>query len=143
VNHVTHQRQRISLVVGLAVLGTALAAAAGIALWRCDATASCRRAIAFSAVVSGGGALAAWAVSRWPSRHPGKAVATSLAAVALRIFVPLAALAWLRTGGRDIHAAGGDRLLLGFYLTLLATDILLNIMEAAGSARRHGREAEN
>jgi hypothetical protein len=111
-------------VVLLGILGVAVL----ITLSTGDGTPSLYRAVAFTATVCGAAALTGWLVSRWPCRSPATAVAASLAAVLVRLAVPLAALAWLQTGGVNLRAAGADRLLAVFYLALLASDIVLNIM---------------
>jgi len=48
--------------------------------------------------------------------------------MALRIFLPLAAMGWLQAGGSGLREAGAGKFLLIFYLAVLATDILLHIM---------------
>jgi hypothetical protein len=105
-----------------------LSAATLFALALGDGTSSFRRAVAITAVVCGAGSGVGWMISRLPCRNPATAVAASLAAVFLRLAIPLAALAWLQTEGHALREAGADRLLAGFYLLLLATDIVLNIM---------------
>jgi drug/metabolite transporter superfamily protein YnfA len=117
-------------VAGVVVLLITLTAAILFALATGDGTPSFRRAVAFTAAVCGVGAVGGWVISRWPHRNPANAVAGSLAAVFLRLAVPLSTLAWLQTGGQAFRAAGGDRLVATFYLLLLATDIVLNIMMA-------------
>jgi hypothetical protein len=112
---------------GAVVLLGVLTAVVTVALAAGDGSPSFHRAVAFTAAVCGGAALAGWFVSRWPCRSPATAVAASLAAVLVRLAAPLAALAWLQSGGEALRAAGADRLLVSFYLALLATDIVLNI----------------
>lgn len=123
-------------LIGAVVLLAMLSAATLFTLALGDGTSSFRRAVAFTAVVCGAGSGVGWMISRLPCRNPATAVAASLAAVFLRLAIPLAALAWLQTEGHALREAGADRLLAGFYLLLLATDIVLNIMwskKTAGS----------
>lgn len=89
-----------------------------------------QEAVTFAAGVSLVAAAAGWLVARLGPRDPALAVASNLAAVTLRIVPPLVALGWLNSGGKDLLAAGAGGLLVAFYLTLLATDIVLNIMMA-------------
>jgi hypothetical protein len=75
-------------------------------------------------------------------RH-GLAVAAGLGGIALRLAPPLVMLAWLRGGGGAIAPAGIDRILLGLYLLLLATDIVLTIMGRPGSVAGRGGSRAN
>ena len=125
-------------VLGGAALTAVLAAAAGLA-WAAGADP---RAIAFAAAVCLVGAVGAWLLARWPTATPSMGVAKGLGAVSLRIFLPLAALGWLQAGGGELRAAGADRLLLIFYLSLLATDILLHIMGGRNQRRDRGKNPE-
>jgi len=95
------------------------------------------RSVALAAAVCLPGSLAGWIVPRLAGTGPALAVAGSLAAIALRIFPPLAALAWLSAGGADSTGPEYRPLLVVFYLVLLATDILLNIM--LGHAQHSGK----
>lgn len=111
---------------GVVLLGI-LSVAVLVAIAAGDGTPSRHRAVAFTAMICGAAALTGWIVSRWPCRSPATAVAASLAAVLVRLALPLATLAWLQTGGQALRAAGAEQLLAGFYLALLASDIVLNI----------------
>jgi hypothetical protein len=113
--------------VGAGVLLGVLLSVVLVALAAGDGSPLFHRTVAFTAAVSGAAALAGWIVSRWPCRSPATAVAAGLAAILVRLAAPLAALAWLQSGGETLRAAGADRLLVSFYLALLATDIVLNI----------------
>lgn len=112
---------------GTAVLATVLAGAAGLALVSVGEKPRGREAIAFAAAICLAGGVGGWVVARWPTRKPALRVSQGLAAVALRIFLPLAALGWLQTGGGGLREAGAGEFVLIFYLALLATDILLHI----------------
>lgn len=91
--------------------------------------------------------LGGWIVTRLGAADPALAVSRSLGGMALRLVLPLALLAWLSVGPmaspeaarfRDVGAGG---LLVVFYLSLLATDILLHIMwgpRAPGKRRPSG-----
>lgn len=115
-------------VVGAAVLAGVLAVASGLAIAGGGQHPRSGEAVAFAAMICLVGALGGWTTARWPTANPAIGVAKGLGAVALRIFLPLAALGWLQSGGGELREAGADRLLLFFYLALLATDILLHIM---------------
>jgi hypothetical protein len=115
-------------ILGAVILAVVLAGAAGLALATADATPRVVEAIAFAAGVCLFGSVGGWFIARWPTRNPALAVAQGLGAVALRIFLPLAALGWLQTGGNGLSEAGAGRFVLFFYLALLATDIFLHIM---------------
>ncbi len=115
-------------LVGTAILATVLLGATGAAIATAGDTPRAAEAIAFAATICLVGGIGGWVVARWPSRNPALGVAKGLAAVTLRIFLPLMALGWLQTGGTGLRAAGADRYVLIFYLALLATDILLHIM---------------
>lgn len=119
-----------SAVIGAIVLLAVLAGAVLVALAAGDGTPSSRRAVAFAAAVCGGGAVGGWLISRWPHRQPAIVVAAGLAAVFFRLAAPLVALAWLQTDGQALQAAGAERMVASFYLALLATDIVLNILWA-------------
>jgi hypothetical protein len=127
--------------IGAVVLLGVLTAMVLVALAAGDGSPSFHRAVAFTAAVCGGAALAGWIVSRWPCRSPATAVAAGLAAILVRVTAPLAALAWLQSGGETLRAAGADRLLVSFYLALLATDVVLNIAcrEKRGGSRHATR----
>lgn len=113
-------------IVLLAVLAATTAAAVAMG----DGTPSRRRTVAFIATACGGGSLAGWMASRWPYRNPALAVAGGLAGVFLRVVPPLATLAWMQAAEDGLRDAGGARLLLGMYTSLLVTDILLNVLWA-------------
>jgi len=105
-----------------------LAGTAGLALLSGGGKPRVGEAIAFAAAICLAGGVGGWVVARWPTRNPALGVSKGLAAVTLRIFLPLAALGWLQAGGGGLREAGADQFLLIFYLALLATDILLHIM---------------
>ncbi len=135
--------RRRAAVIGTFVILAVLVIAVIIALAAGEGTPSSRRAVAFTAVVCGGGAVAGWLISWWPCRTPATKVAAGLGAMVSRITAPLVALAWLQTGGRALHASGADRLLVGFYLTLLATDVVLNVLWAEKRAASRGATLPN
>ena len=135
-------------------------AAALVAVWAAGVTTAlvlappdpADRAAALA--VAGGclsGAVGGWllarlgdrlAVSPSSGRH-GLAVAAGLGGIALRLTPPLVMLAWLRGGGPGGPQAGVERMLLGLYLALLATDILLTIIGRSGSAAGRGKSGAN
>lgn len=128
---------------GAIMLAGVAAGVAVIALACGDGSPSWRRAVAFSGGLCLASSLTGWAVARWPYRSPATAVAGGLAATAVRLFGPLAGLAWLHGAGHAWREAGADRLLLAFYLSLLATDIAVNIISAERSSRTGGGNAAN
>jgi hypothetical protein len=92
------------------------------------------RAVAVVAGVCGVSSLGGWIVARLGAEGPALAVSGSLGGIALRLLLPLLLLGWLSVDPTTAPAAGKLReagaggLLVVFYLTLLATDILLHIM---------------
>lgn len=121
-------------LAGAATLVAVLAVATGVALAAEDWHPDRLRAIGFAAATCLVGGLGGWLAGRSGGPEPARAVAAGLAAVAVRIFPPLAALAWLQSAAgarlREQHAGGW---LLVFYLALLATDILLHIIGSRGA----------
>ena len=118
-----------------AVLGTAVAVALALGAGR----PRWPEAVAFAAGVSVVGGLGGWLAARLPPANPALAVAAALGSTALRTLPALAGLAWLAGRGAPLREAGADGLLVGFYLLLLATAILLHIMVAPGAGARRTR----
>lgn len=93
-----------------------------------------RRAVALVAAVSGVSSLGGWFVARLGAGGPALAVSGSLGGTALRLALPLLLLGWLSVDpakapeAENLRSAGAGGLLVVFYLTLLATDILLHMM---------------
>jgi len=87
------------------------------------------QAVGVAAAVTGIATLGGWIVGRRRTPSPGGGVASALGGTALRIFIPLAALGWLSTGDPLSAGSWGPALLVIFYLPLLATTIVLTIME--------------
>ncbi len=104
------------------------------------------RALALVAAVCSVASLGGWFVGRLGAADPALAVSRSLAAIVLRLLLPLALLGWLSAPpGRWLEAdrmrdAGAGGLLVAFYLSLLATDILLHIMWGPKGPRRPPRK---
>ena len=98
------------------------------------------RAIGFAAGVCAAGAFAAWFAALLPVTSAAGRVAAPLAAVSLRIFPALVALGWLQARGASLRAAGADRFLVGFYLAMLAAEVIRAIMEGRGGARSRGND---
>jgi hypothetical protein len=132
-----------SNIVSTGVGAGVLAAGAALAIAGGGEKPGWGGAVAFAAGVSLIGSVGGWLLARWPTANPASGVAKALGAVTLRMFLPLAALAWLQTEGRELRAAGADRLLLIFYLALLATDILLHIMGGRNPRGIGGKNAAN
>lgn len=117
-------------LLGVATLVVALAAAAGIALACGTGDPRWPRAVAFATFITAVGSLGGWLAARVTPANPAMAVACGLGATVLRTIPPLAGLAWLAGRGAHLREAGAGGLLVGFYLALLATAILLHIMVA-------------
>jgi hypothetical protein len=121
----SHERR--VMLVGMAVLLAVLAVASAGCLAVLGSDANHARAVAFAAVVAGGGAVTGWVVARQGRGGPAAvAVAGGLAATLARMLPLLVALAWIV--GRDQASwegvAGG--LLVAFHLVLLVADMTLN-----------------
>jgi hypothetical protein len=119
------------MLKGLVIPTAVVVVAAAVALAIGPANVDRTRAIGFAAGVCFAGAFAAWFVTLWPVTSPAGRVAAPLAAVSLRIFPALVALGWLQARGTDLRAAGADRFLVGFYLAMLAAEVIRAIMEGS------------
>lgn len=136
---------------GTAVLVAVWAAGLTTALGLGPADPRYRAVAVTAAAVCLGGAVGAWLLARLGDRlaaHPsagrsGLAVAAGLGGIAVRLAPPLVMLAWLRGDGAARPPDAGDRVLLGLYLSLLATDILLTIIGRPGSAVDRGENRVN
>lgn len=115
-------------LLGAIVLAAVLAAAAAVALAFGAGRPRWTEAVAFAAAVTAAGSLGGWLAARLPAANAALAVASGLGSIALRIMPPLAGLVWLAERGAPLREAGAGGLLVGFYLLLLATAILLHIM---------------
>lgn len=134
-------RRPAARLVSLASPAVILAGAAA-AWFLGPATAGHRHAVLFAAAVCLAGSIVAWTVGLRSSRSAAGRVSVPLAALGLRLFPALAALAWLQAAGADLRAAGADRLLVFFYLAALAVDLVLIIMDAVvRPVRPRGDEA--
>lgn len=97
------------------------------------------RAVALAAAITGSGSLAGWLVARGSrGGTAARAAAGGLAATALRLIPPLAALAWISASQPQLAKAGAGGLLVGFYLTMLALSILLHILEGRSEPSQGG-----
>jgi hypothetical protein len=114
--------------LGTVVLLTVLALATATALFLGPDRPQWAAAVGFAAIVTGAANLGGWLVGRRQSASPGGGVAAALGGTTLRLLLPLAALGWLTSGAPLLKQAGGRGLLVGFYLLLLATTIILTIM---------------
>ena len=126
---------------GTAVLAAVLAGAAGLAIVAGGETPRTSEAVAFAATICLAGGVGGWIVARWPTTNPASGVAKSLGAVTLRIFLPLVAMGWLQAGGGWLREAGAARVVLIFYLALLATDSLLHIRGDRELRRIRGKKS--
>lgn len=126
--------------LGAAILVAVLAVATAVAWWLRGPEPGGPQAIGFAAAVCLAGGLGGWLLARRPQRTPAAAVAGGLGAVAMRIMLPLATLAWLQANNGPLSGAGAATLVLVFYLVMLATDIVLHV--AAGRVTRADRGGE-
>jgi len=106
------------------------------------------RAVAVVAGVCGASSLGGWFVARLGAGGAALAVSGSLGGIVLRLVLPLILLGWLTVdpatapGAGRLREAGAGGLLVVFYLTLLATDILLHIMWGPKGPLLPARERE-
>jgi apolipoprotein N-acyltransferase len=121
---------------GLVIPTVVVLLAASVALANGPASPERTRAIGFAAGVCLTGAFAAWFVTLPPVASAAGRVAAPLAAVSLRIFPALLALGWLQARGTALRAAGADRFLVGFYLAMLAAEVIRAIMEESTRGRK-------
>ncbi|MEY3205417.1 MAG: hypothetical protein RLZZ21_1748 [Planctomycetota bacterium] len=134
-----------AVLVAVWASGLAIAAACGAVELPWKGTVSVVAAVCLAGAVGG------WLLARLGDRlaanpsagRHGLAVAVGLGGVAVRLLLPLAMLAWLRSTAGGAAPAGADRVLLGLYLSLLATDIVLTIIGRAGSAPGRGHSGAN
>lgn len=98
------------------------------------------RAILFAGLVCLVAGLGGWFAGRLRPSSPARVVAAALAAVGIRFFPALLAVAWLQSAAGGLAGHGAGEWLLVFYLAVLATDILLHIM---GARRDRGTAPEN
>jgi drug/metabolite transporter (DMT)-like permease len=132
-------RHRAWTWIGAAALVAVLAAAVAAAVASAEDQPGRRAAIMFAAGVCLAGSLGGWLVGRLRPAVPARAVATGLAAVCLRFFPPLVAMAWLPVAGGRLHENGALHWVLVFYLALLATDILLHMIGPRADQRGGAR----
>lgn len=133
-------------LLGAALLLTILAVLAGAAIARGGPSgvgeSEWRRAVAIVSGVCGVSSLGGWLVARLGAGGPALAVSGALGGSGLRLLLPLLLLGWLSLDPATAPAAGRLRdagaggLLVVFYLTLLASDILLHIMWGPQGPRR-------
>lgn len=136
---------------GAAVLAAVCAVGLAVALVLGPSDPEYRGLAGVVAAACLGGGLGAWLLARLGDRlaadpssgRSGLAVAAGLGGITLRIVPPLVILAWLRGGGAARPPQGIDHLLLGLYLSLLATDIVLTIIGRSGSASGRGDSGAN
>lgn len=126
--------------LGAAILVAVLASATAVAWWLRGPEPGGPQAIGFAAAVCLTGGLGGWLLARQPQRTPAAAVAGGLAAITVRIMLPLATLAWLQVTDGPLTGAGAATLVLVFYLVMLATDIVLHV--TAGRVTRAARGGE-
>ena len=117
------------LVTGIAgLLATCSGSVAAAALWIGDRPGF-PTAVGFALLFTLPSCIAGWLLAQPGVGGPAKSVAKPLAAVAVRILPPLAALSLLGSARAEpLRAAGAGPMIVGFYLAMLATDILLHIM---------------
>lgn len=127
-------RTRVSPVAGAAVFVGVLAVSVGVSVALLGTGPAQLRAVAMAAGVTGAGSLAGWFVARWGrGKSAGLAVASGLGATLVRLFPVLIALGWLVSREEGMGPGRPDLLLVIFYLLMLATDVLLNMIEGPES----------
>lgn len=132
-----HDTTTLGSLAGCGILAAVLTVAAALALWGGESERPERvRAVAFAAAVAGSGSILGWFATRRAAPSPAAAVGGTLAGTLLRLGPPLAGLAWLGAAGGDLLRGGADRLLVIFYLVLLATTIFLDIIGGRGRHRK-------
>lgn len=124
-------------LVGIASLVTALAVALTVSLATSDGRPGRAKTIVLAAGICLAGSLGGWLAERASPADPARAVGFGLAAVGMRLFPALMALAWLQATGGGARHGDAPRWLVLFYLTLLATDVILHIVgpRKSGSQR--------
>ena len=117
------------LVTGIAgLVATFSGAVAAAAIWIGDRPGFLA-ALGFAMLFTLPSCLAGWILAQPRARRAARSVARPLAAVAVRILPPLVALSLLTfQQAAPLRAAGAGPMIVGFYLAMLATDILLHIM---------------
>jgi hypothetical protein len=133
-----HSEQRKKTLLGAGILLAVLALLTAAAIAQGGPTRAggpeWQRAVALVTGVCGVSSLGGWFVARLGAGGPALAVSGSLGGIALRLLLPLLLLGWLSVdpttapAAERLREAGAGGLLVVFYLTLLATDILLHIM---------------
>ena len=118
--------------IGVAALVGVVAGIATMAVMTGERTPGRVQAIMLAAGICLTGSLGGWIVGRCAPTDPARTVAAGLAALCLRFFPALAALAWLQSAGGRLRENGAAEWLLVFYLAVLATDILLHMIGARG-----------
>ncbi|MFM6132211.1 MAG: hypothetical protein ACKPBV_26405 [Sphaerospermopsis kisseleviana] len=139
---ITPDRGRSWTLVGAATLVAVVLAVAAAAVLAGGRQPDRLQAIMFAAGICLAGGMGGWFAGRLRPADPAAAVGAGLAAVCLRFFPALAALAWLQTAGGRLREQGGGEWLLIFYLVVLATDILLHMI-GLRSDRRGGARSTN
>ncbi len=126
----TADRERLRrLATGIAgLLATFSGSVAAAALWIGDRPGFLV-ALGFAMLFTLPSCLVGWLIAQPGGGRAAGSVVRPLTAVVVRILPPLAALGLL-TGDRaaPLRAAGAGSMIVGFYLAMLATDILLHII---------------
>jgi hypothetical protein len=144
VNRSTQAPNRAWTLVGVVALVATAGVVAGAALGSGAAQEpGGGTAVGFAAAVCLAGSLGGWLLARWPAAMPARRVAQGLAGTAVRLFVPLFALAWLQAAAPGLRGAGAGKWLLIFYLALLAVDIFLTIIEGFLPGKNAGEIPKN
>ena len=129
-------------IAGIGLFLLALAVAVAVALVVRARDPARVQAVALAAATTGTGAIGGWLVSRWSrGRAAGTAVAGGLGATFVRTMPPLVALAWVTTSEGAARDAGAAGLIVAFYLTLLAVQLFVTIIEARKPGSGRGGDA--
>jgi hypothetical protein len=87
-----------------------------------------RRAVMLGVAATLPGFLLGWVAARQPFSSAATGAANALAAMLVRLAVPLVAIGWLSRQPRDVAAVAPADHVLGAYLALLAADIGLHVV---------------
>jgi hypothetical protein len=123
-------------VTGVAVLLAVLGGVTILALGFGRDRPGWTTAVRFAATVVGVSSIGGWLLGRLPTRTAAGGVAVALAGTAARIMLPLATLGWLAAKNPSREEGFGAGVLVVFFLVLLATTLLLTMIEQWSSREK-------
>jgi len=116
-------------LTGVAVLLTVLGGVTILALRFGRDRPGWPSAVGFAATIVGVSSIGGWLLGRLPTRTAAGGVAVALAGTAARIALPLATLGWLAAKNPSPEEGAQAGVLVVFFLGLLATTLLLTMIE--------------